>query len=242
MGKIEDTIDFLGKESWTLNIDVPESLDNTKLHRYLVLFYREDGQDDTWCGSGVIVGHYLITVAHVMREKETKESISYLYYKYDGHFYRVDSTNIIYDGRERLDDRSSHIHDDLLIFGLSDISSPFVLNDADFETPLDVYAWRYLGDNRGSCGTQYLIMLQNGIRYDEDYMVKKSPYIWDNCLLTNGDFIGGNSGTPIYRQNVVYGLLIGETRSHLYPGRHDLCNFIDARYISKILSHTDGQP
>lgn len=227
-------------ENWTIDIDAPETLDDTNLHRYLVLFYRGDGQEDTWCGSGVIVGHYLITVAHVMRKK-TKEPISYLYYKYEGHFYRVDSTDIIYDGRKRLDDRSSHIHDDLLIFRLSDISSLFVLNKAGFETPLAVYAWRYLGDTRGFYGTQYQIMQQKGIRYDEDYMVKKSPFFWDNCLLTNGDFIGGNSGTPIYRKNVVYGLLIGETRSHLYPEKHNLCNFIDARYISEKLNHIGVQ-
>ena len=223
-------------EDWTLDINSHESLDDTNLHRYLVLFYREDGQEESWCGSGVIVGHYLITVAHVMREKGTKEPISYLYYKHDGCFFQVDSTDIIYDGRERLDDRSGHIHDDLLIFRLTDISSPFVLNNAVFETPLDVYAWRYLGYNRGPCGSQYQIMQQKGIRYDEDYMVRKSPFFWDNCLLTNGDFVGGNSGTPIYRQNVVYGLLIGETRTHLYPGRHDLFNFIDARYIHELLN------
>lgn len=220
MEQLEETIEFSETENWTLDIDVPEFLDDTNLHRYLVLFYREDGQEDTWCGSGVIVGHYLITVAHVMREKETEKPISYLYHKYDGRFYRVDSTDTIYDGRESLDDKTSHIHNDLLIFQLSGISSPFVLNDVNLECPMDVYAWRYLGDNRGSCGTQYQIVLQNGIRYDEDYMVNKSPFLWENCLLTNGDFVKGNSGTPIYRQNVVYGLLIGETRSHLYPERH----------------------
>lgn len=236
MEQLEETFDFTEIGNWTLDIDVPESLDNTKLHRYLVLFYREDGQDDTWCGSGVIVGQYLITVAHVMREKETKEPIPYLYYKYDEHFYRVDSTNVIYDGRERLDDRTSRIHDDLLIFRLSGISSPFVLNDTDFETPIDVYAWRYIGDNRGSCGTQYLIMLQKGIRYDEDYMEKRSPFFWDNCLLTNGDFIEGNSGAPIYRQNTIYGLLIGETKDYHCPERN-LFNFIDARYILAIINH-----
>ena len=239
MEQLEQIFDFSEIENWTLDIDAPESLDDTNLHRYLVLFYREEGQEDTWCGSGVIVGNYLITVAHVMRE--TKEPIPYLYYKYDGGFFRVDSTDIIYDGRERLDDITSHIHDDLLVFRLSDISSPLVLNNAGFETPLDVYAWRCLGDNRGSCGTQYQIMQQKGIRYDEDYMVKKSPFFWDNCLLTNGDFVGGNSGTPIYRQNVVYGLLIGETRTHLYPGRCDLYNCIDARYVSEILNHIGVQ-
>ena len=234
MEQIKETFDFSEMEDWTLDIDAPEYLDDANLHRYLVLFYRDEGQ--TWCGSGVVVGHYLITVAHVMREKETKEPIPSLYYKYDGRFYRVDSTDIIYDGRKGLDDRASHIHTDLLVFRLSDISSPFVLNVADFETPIDVYARWYLGDNRGHCSTQYQIMSQKGIRYDEDYMVKKSPFFWDNCLLTNGDFGGGNSGTPIYRQNVVYGLLIGETRSLLYPGRHNLYNFIDARYIHEILN------
>ncbi len=240
MEQLEETFEFSEMEDWTLDIGVPESLDDSTLHRYLVLFYREDRQDDTWCGSGVIVGNYLITVAHVMRDKETKEPIPYLYYKYDGLFYRVDSTDIIYDGRERLDDESSHVHDDLLIFRLSDVSSPFVLNEADYESVNNVYARAYLGEGREYCGSQYSILMRKGIMYEDDYMLKKTPFLWDNCLLVaSNTFIEGDSGMPIYRNNIVFGLLIGETRSSLYPGREDLMNFIDARYISKKIAEIE---
>lgn len=237
MEQLKETFDFSEMEDWTLDIDAPESLDNSNLHKYIVLFYKEDGREDSWCGSGVIVGHYLITVAHVMREKETKEPISYLYYKYDEHFYRVDSSNIIYDGRERLDDETSHVHDDLLIFRMSDISSPFVLNDADFETPKRVYS-RYLNESNRWVGTDYYIKMKTGIKNDNYFLKGQSPFIWNNCLLTTGDYISGNSGTPIFGKETIYGILIGGTHHHDYPYTV-LFNFIDARYISKIIAEIE---
>ena len=237
MEHLETEIVFAKMDDKLLDIDFSESLDDTKLHRYLVLFYREDGQEDTWCGSGVIVGHYLITVAHVMRDKETKDPIPYLYYKYDGQFYRVDSADIIYDGRERLDDEDSHIHDDLLIFRLSDISSPFVLNDADFETPKIVYT-RYVNESNRWVGTDYNIKIQTGFKDDYYFLEGRKPFLWENCLLTTGDYIPGNSGTPIFCKKTIYGILIGGTHHHDYP-HTALYNFIDARYISKMIAEVE---
>lgn len=238
MEQFEETFDFLEMGSWTLDIDAQESLDDTNLHRYLVLFYREEGHDDTLCGSGVIVRNYLITVAHVMREKETNEPIPYLYYKYDGRFYRLDSTDIIYDGREKLDDETSHIHDDLLIFRLFDISSPFVLNDADFETPKRVYT-RSLNESNGWVGTDCYIKMQMGFKNDYYFLQGKSPFIWNNCLLTTGGYIPGNSGIPIYCKETIYGILIGGTHHHDYP-HTALFNFIDARYISQKIAEAEN--
>ena len=55
--------------------------------------------------------------------------------------------------------------------------------------------------------------------------------------LTTGCFSEGNSGTPIYLQNTVYGLLIGNTCLPDLPDKV-FYNFIDARYIGKIIAET----
>lgn len=69
------------KISFSLDISDNENnfLSNTELERYIVLFFHENEQEGTWCGHGVLVEDYLITVAHVMIDKETKKNLSYLY-------------------------------------------------------------------------------------------------------------------------------------------------------------------
>lgn len=210
-----------------------ENLSDPGLERYIVTFYREYGQEDTWCGHGVLVADYLITVAHVMIDKETKNNISYLYYKCNRQFKRVDSSDMVFDGRDGLDDDVDDIHHDLIIFKVKGINSPFVLNSASFNMPLSVYAWTYRGCPQSSFGSKYKILRQNGFNYDPA-KIKSGIYLeWKNCLLVTGDFISGNSGTPIYRHNIIYGLLIGGTEHKDCP--FNVYNFLDARYIQKML-------
>ncbi len=213
--------------------DMPEELDNPTFSKYIIAFYRdEDGKH--WCGSGVIVEKMLITVAHVMMEKKTKEPIPCLYYKYDNSIRRLDARDIIYDGRNGLYDDYGNIHHDLIVFNVSDISSPFILNTFDFNTPLPVYARTYIEEIKSTVGTTYKIVLKKGYRKEHNRLSKSKIFEWYNCLLTNGDFSVGNSGTPIYRNNVVYGILIGETIHEDYCFR--IFNFLDARYIQETIS------
>lgn len=223
---------FQGNTDFQLG-DMPEDLDNPTLSKYIVALFR-DKDEINWCGSGVIVGNLLITVAHVMIEKKTGKHIPFLYFKFENRIRRVDKKDFIYDGREKLDDEDEHNPHDLIVFKLSDISSPFVLNASDFDIPLQVYARTYMEDKKSTSGTTYKIVLKKGYRNDQNHLFKIESFEWYNCLLTTGDYASGNSGTPIYRNNKVYGILIGETVHSDY--RFRIFNFLDARYIHKTIS------
>lgn len=213
--------------------DMPEELDNPTLSKYIVALFR-DVDETHWCGSDVIVGNLLITVAHVMIEKKTGKHIPFLYYKFENRIRRVDKKDFIYDGREKLDDEDEHNPHDLIVFKLSGISSPFVLNASDFDIPLPVYARTYLEDKKSTGGTTYKIVLKKGFRNDQNHLFNIESFEWYNCLLASGNFASGNSGTPIYRKNKVYGILIGET---VHPDhRFRIFNFLDARYIQETIS------
>ena len=213
--------------------DMPEELDNPTLSKYIVALFR-DVDETHWCGSGVIVGNLLITVAHVMIEKKTGKHIPFLYYKFENRIRRVDKKDFIYDGREKLDDEDEHNPHDLIVFKLSGISSPFVLNASDFDIPLPVYARTYLEDKKSTGGTTYKIVLKKGFRNDQNHLFNIENFEWNNCILTTGNYTSGNSGTPIYRKNKVYGILIGETVHPDY--RFRIFNFLDARYIQETIS------
>ena len=213
--------------------DMPEELDDPSLSKYIVAFFRDENEIH-WCGSGVIVGNLLITAAHVMMEKKTKKHLPFLYFKFEHCIRRVEKKDIVYDGRDKFDDEDEHNPHDLIVFKLSDISSPFVLNVFDFDIPLAVYARTYLEDKKSTSGTTYKIVLKKGFRNDQNYLFNIESFDWNNCLLTTGNFAVGNSGTPIYRKNMVYGILIGETINPDY--RFRIFNFLDSRYIQETIS------
>ncbi len=225
-------------ENFIIDIDGSESLDDTKLHKYLVRLYLEKGNEDSWCGSGVIVGAYLITVAHVMMDKDTKSFFDQLLYTYENEQYCVTECDIVYDGRLDLYDDVNNIHHDLLVFKLPPcFSSPFVLNNSDFGIPLDVCA-KTDGNRYGYSFDIYKIIKGEGVHHNEIQPGKYEQIMWDNCFLTTGKFIPGNSGTPVYRHEIVYGLLIGKTWLPDNPCQ-EFYNFIDARYIRMIIAEIE---
>ena len=213
--------------------DMPEELDDPSLSKYIIAFFRDENEIH-WCGSGVIVGNLIITAAHVMTEKKSKKNLPFLYFKFENSIRRIEEKDIIYDGRVRLIDEDEHNPHDLIVFKLSDISSPFVLNTFDFDIPLAVYARTYLEDKKSTSGTTYKIVLKKGFRYDQYSLFNLESFEWHNCLLTTGNFASGNSGTPVYRNNTIYGILIGET---IHPDYHfRIFNFLDARFIQETIS------
>lgn len=233
-----EELDLFPEERLLGNVDVqladmPEEIDDPSLSKYIIAFIRDEDEKH-WCGSGVIVGNLLITVAHVMLEKKTGKHIPFLYFKFENCIRRVDKKDFIYDGREKSDDEDEHNPHDLIVFKLSGILSPFVLNASDFDIPLPVYARTYLEDKKSTGGTTYKIVLKKGFRNDQNHLFNIENFEWNNCILTTGNYTSGNSGTPIYRKNKVYGILIGETVHPDY--RFRIFNFLDARYIQEIIS------
>lgn len=234
----KEELDLFPEERLLGNVDVqladmPEEIDDPSLSKYIIAFFRDEDEKH-WCGSGVIVGNLLITAAHVMMEKKTKRHLSFLYFKFENCIRRIEEKDIVYDGRDNLYDDIDHIHHDLIVFKLLDISSPFVLNAFDFDIPLSVYARTYMEDKKSTSGTFYKIILKKGFRNDQNHLFKIESFEWHNCLLTTGNFAPGNSGTPIYRKNKVYGIFIGETVHPDY--RYRIFNFLDARYIQETIS------
>lgn len=232
----KEELDLFPEERLLGNVDVqladmPEELDDTSLSKYIVAFFRDENEMH-WCGSGVIVGNLLITAAHVMMEK--KKPLPYLFFRFENRIIKVDEKDFIYDGREKSDDEDEHNPHDLIVFKLSGILSPFVLNASDFDIPLPVYARTYLEDKKSTSGTTYKIVLKKGFRNDQNHLFNIESFEWYNCLLASGNFASGNSGTPIYRKNKVYGILIGETVHPDY--RFRIFNFLDARYIQETIS------
>lgn len=63
--------------------------------------------------------------------------------------------------------------------------------------------------------------------------------------MVTGEFINGNSGTPIFCKNIIYGVLIGrvienypyEIIKPLLKKGDSIYNFLDARYIQEIITH-----
>ena len=212
--------------------DMPEELDNSSLSKYIVVFFRDENEM-RWCGSGVIVGNWLITAAHVMMEK--KKPLPFLFFRFENHIRRVDEKDIIYDGREELDKDSEHIHHDLIVFKLSNIASPFVLNTTDFDISSHVFARKYMEQKKSTSQSTYKILMKKGFKNDRKLWLKKESFEWNNCLLTTGDFVKGDSGTPIYRENVIYGILIGRTVHPNYSLKDKIFNFLDARYIHETI-------
>ena len=241
---IDNGISFDSEDLSGYTLVETECLYNTEIDKYIVRLYREKQQKQTWCGIGVIVGNFLITVAHVMRDKKTKEKFSYLYFQFDGQTKRVDSSDIVFDGRAGLDDDVDNIHQDLIIFKLVEMNSPFELNTASFALPLDVFSWKF-DDTYSSQKGENRILWQKGYRQKNNNKEDEGNPEWKNCLLVTGEFISGNSGTPIFCKNIIYGVLIGrvienypyEIIKPLLKKGDSIYNFLDARYIQEIITH-----
>lgn len=234
----KEELDLFPEERLLENVDVqladmPEELDDTSLSKYIVAFFRDENEMH-WCGSGVIVGNLLITAAHVMMEK--KKPLPYLFFRFENRIIKVDEKDFIYDGRKELDKDSEHIHHDLIVFKQSDISSPFVLNTTDFDISSHVFARKYMEQKKSTSWSTYKILMKKGFKNDRKLWLKKESFEWNNCILTTGDFVKGDSGTPIYRENVVYGILLGRTVHPNYGLKDKIFNFLDARYIQETIS------
>lgn len=230
-------------EQNTIDIDISEYLSDNELNKYIVPFFLKEKRTFHWCGTGVIVKNFLITVAHVMMDKDTREKLSSLFFLYENKYNMIKTEDIVYDGRDSVDRDIDNTHNDLLIFKLVGINSPFVLNEKPFQSPLNVISRNYDVDGSSRlCKNK--IVFQKGYRKKDKGMEQDDNREWKNCLLVTGRFRDGNSGTPIFLEKFIYGILIGysdpatdvyEKNAHHLEKKEYFYNFLDARYISTIL-------
>lgn len=218
------------EENWVLD-DGHEMVDFPEGNQYIVPIF-ELPQFNMHKGCGIFVGSYLITVGHVAL-KDNNSPLPQVYVYYMDSFIQLNDENIIYDGRGNPD--KDGVHDDLLIYQVSGVDSPFTLNEQNINTDQILYTEPYdyieeKNDVRKS-GNECRIISLHG-------KVLNGDGVWSNCFSVNNPcvFHSGNSGSALFRRNVVYGLLIGGDATG-NNGRW--YTVLDSRYIKSIIdNHT----
>ena len=213
---------------WQLDIG-HEAIDYPEGTNYIVPLF-EHTQRNTHKGCGVFVGDYLITAGHVATSDGNP--LSELYAYYNGRYIRVGNESIIYDGRGNID--VDGLHDDLIVYYVPGIKSPFRLNEQSVEVGQSLYTMPYdyieeIDEIRRHGNECRITSLQGKVLNGDGF--------WRNCFSVNNPCIyhSGNSGSALFHKNVVYGLLIGGDGTG-NNGRW--YTILDARYIkSKIDCH-----
>lgn len=213
-------------EDWVLD-DGHEIVDFPEGNQYIVPIF-EAPHFNMHKGCGIFVGSYLITVGHVALDKNDSP-LQQVYVYYKDSFIQLNDENIIYDGRGKPD--KDGVHNDLLIYQASDVVSPFTLNERDIETGLILYTetFDYIKEKNkvSRSGNECRIISLQG-------KVLNGDGVWINCLSVNNPcvFHSGNSGSALFRRNVVYGLLIG---GDCTGNNGRWYTILDARYIKTII-------
>lgn len=217
-------IDFHG----TICLDLPEpneAIHNSQNNKYLVPIFTSNSIS-TFVGNGVIVGSYLITAAHVAKNKE--ENFPILYYKYEDEFRMVSDDDAIFDGR-KVKSKNGNCND-LIVYKLDGIVGGFKCNDTSVERGTKLYTsfYTYLDNGRVVFDRNLCVVDSLGT-----LSLDKTTY-WQNCyrVYNSRGFVPGNSGCAFYCDDVLYGILLGgsEPRYGVYK-----YTVLDASYIKHII-------
>lgn len=186
--------------------DGNEDIDLPKGHDFIVSIHAWK-ENCSHCGCGVIVDNCLITAGHVAKNKTTGVLLQEIYVLFKGNFYCLCEKDIIYDGRNTIESIDG-IHDDLIIYKFDVEDSPFKLNDKEFEEGLSLYTRiiDYIADVdklKPSGNSCKIVSLTSKALNDKEK-------VWLNCFDVNNPLIykEGNSGCPVYIENIVYGILL----------------------------------
>lgn len=210
-----------------------EDLHCSEHDKYCVPIYAGE-KGSIFRGSGVIVGNYLITAAHVAQtapdEFGRKNNYSTLYYRFEGKMIKIEDSQLVHDGR------GYHLHcenyDDVIIYQLNGITSSFVLYNGRPEISLKLAAFLY---NRKNCDSDVVIDNKHICKVTSTEVKYEQRCIhWKNCFhITenkgNSFIVSGNSGGPVLRDGVVYGIL---TRDNVVG---TVGTVIDSQYIQKCI-------
>lgn len=209
-------------DDWQLDIG-HEAIDYPEGNNYIVPLF-EKTQIKTQKGCGIFVGNYLITVGHVAIDSD-RNPLPELYAYFNDDYIRIGNESIIYDGRGKID--VDGVHDDLIVYYVPGINSPFCLNEQDIRVGLSLYTMPY----------DYIEETNKVQRHGNECRITSvlgkelnGENIWTNCFMVNNPciFCSGNSGSALFRKNVVYGILIGG--DGIGNNGRKYC-VLDARYI-----------
>lgn len=221
-----------GDGVWQLDIG-HEAIDYPEGTNYIVPLF-EHTQMKTHKGCGIFVGNYLITVGHVAIDSD-RNPLSELYTYYNVSYIRIGNESIIYDGRGKKD--FDGIHDDLIVYYVPEVNSPFCLNEQDIREGQTLYTMPYdyieETDKVQRHGNECTITSVHGKELNGDN-------IWKNCFMVNNPslFCSGNSGSALFRKNIVYGILIGGDGTGNNGRKYCV---LDARYIKTKLDELTMQ-
>lgn len=176
--------------------------------RFLVPLFAEDN-DSSLIGNGAIIGHYLITAAHVAIKRNRRNPsdavlIETLFYIFEHKFHKVCTTDIAHINTNI--DYDNEIHDDLAVFDIGKTYNSFKLYEKDIELGLETLSFAYnyqLGMMEGQKNTSKIISINTNA-------CENAQVEWKNCfrVLSKNRFNHGESGCALFRQNVLYGIFI----------------------------------
>lgn len=195
-------------------------------NEYIVPVMEDITREDSLVGTGVIVGDYLVTASHVFYNGKYTE----LKYRFDDRQFLLKLRDAVFDGH--LSENREGYSKDLIVFKANHKGSPFSLNDGNIDDNT-VY---------NSMGYHYDYSSLRTDNLDGIKLLKESIEA-NNCLLVKASignsFHEGNSGCPIYNDDIVYGTLWrGHKSTDRYNGDYRYL-IVDARYITEIISSLD---
>ncbi len=190
-------------------------------------------------GNGVIIGKYLISAAHVSqsyhRSKKNRENYYQMWFKYDNSCIMITDDDLIFDGR-LFDDEDGN-NKDVVIYQLKEIKSDLILSEQKVMVtknlkfrPIRFYDGM-LDKNPGeSPCTICSEVVKSG---------KNGNLIWKNCFKVNFPhrIDNGDSGSPIYLNNIVFGILIEKYIKE--DGAYG--KVLDSRYIKSIIDDYESK-
>lgn len=223
MDKIEDELVFedLG-DAVLANLDnKADNLCCSKNDKFLVPIFAHEGELKVFRGNGVIVGHYLVSAAHVAQSENERINYDKVCFIFNNIDIFVDNNDLVFDGRTK--DTIDGCNNDLIIYKLHDIVSEIVCNEEEPMVGTTMFSWRcrFLeGEVHFNGGVCSIVSLEA--------LVGKAFNRWRNCFnMVFSSHVGpGNSGSGVFIKDVLYGILIEAYRRHESYGI-----VLDARYI-----------
>ncbi len=178
-------------------------------------------RDETQVGTCFVAGEYLITAAHVFYDNQLTE----LQYLFDGRQCLLRLEEAHFDGYKQ--ENQDGFSRDCLVFIVNHKGSPFSLNN-DIVSNLRCRARGYYYD-----GERLRIN-------DIEVSVYNADFVETNCLLvTTMDyhFIKGNSGCPVFYNDIIYGLLWRGPVLLTTNNDGKSYRIVDSRYIQAMINN-----
>lgn len=191
---------------------------NNHDNRFIVPIYKLINNNYEFWGSGFIVDRYLISAAHVF-----EDHTSYQIYFEDR---TIELENPIYSKFIKGD----NIRKDLQIYQIEILHSPFSLFIGEYQWKKDLMIDGFFQNEIENRTERYTSQVRTS-EYAYEYNYREKPIRLYNCFHIFPKSKPGNSGCPILKNNVVYGMNISQEGEGAEMGS----NAIRSDYIYNIL-------